>query len=549
MISQSHELLINSKSEILRALDELDSTSMFSSQLSDAIGIVNSGNVEKLGSIVVIGCGGTGSWLLPKLIKTINDAKRKDLLTEKFKLILVDADNIEDKNLVRQNFIGPEIGINKAEVMATRYGPHLDPSIEVIYYDKYIASPNQIHEKPEEEKHFFMNIEDIFEFTANEPDYRQFDKLRAKMSCVVFNLVDNSKARQALHGFLNSVTTTTGGYAKAYSNIYAVDTGNDMYNGQYHVSSYSTNGTGMKFHKLNDFSSGCVGLNDFRWHQSSMATRIKNSNNFFDFSPETISANDDVSLYSCAEADVDIDNQDQMLVANDFAATLCHNWLISYLLSLLQTSSIVIPPSDATFICGSRSMMNSFGGIPNDVYIDMFLISKIVTFDPNMGLNSFRDTSFDKRFDRSDKVIANFGVFCGYMHQLTANNSSWYNGDDREINIKLEKFFNGQIKDKSPEEIALNIKGSAVRLLEYFEREVPQREISLRSNVLLNIRESSGISKIFVSESKDKAISDDDVIIYHIITSLLLMMRDPHERVENNIANMIVILNMIVALN
>ena len=145
MISQSHELLINSKSEILRALDELDSTSMFSSQLSDAIGIVNSGNVEKLGSIVVIGCGGTGSWLLPKLIKTINDAKRKDLLTEKFKLILVDADNIEDKNLVRQNFIGPEIGINKAEVMATRYGPHLDPSIEVIYYDKYIASPNQIH--------------------------------------------------------------------------------------------------------------------------------------------------------------------------------------------------------------------------------------------------------------------------------------------------------------------------------------------------------------------------------------------------------------------
>ena len=458
MISQSHELLINSKSEMLRALDELDSTSMFSSQLSDAIGIVNSGNVEKLGSIVVIGCGGTGSWLLPKLIKTINDAKRKDLLTEKFKLILVDADNIEDKNLVRQNFIGPEIGINKAEVMATRYGPHLDPSIEVIYYDKYIASPNQIHEKPEEEKHFFMNIEDIFEFTANEPDYLQFDKLRAKMSCVVFNLVDNSKARQALHGFLNSVTTTTGGYAKAYSNIYAVDTGNDMYNGQYHVSSYSTNGTGMKFHKLNDFSSGYVGLNDFRCHQSSMATRIKNSNNFFDFSPETISANDDVSLYSCAEADVDIDNQDQMLVANDFAATLCHNWLISYLLSLLQTSSIVIPPSDATFICGSRSMMNSFGGIPNDVYIDMFLISKIVTFDPNMGLNSFRDTRFDKRFNQSDKVIVNFGVFCQYMYQLTANNSSWYNGDNREINIKLEKFFNGQIKDKSPEEIALNIK-------------------------------------------------------------------------------------------
>jgi hypothetical protein len=59
MISQSHELLINSKSEILRALDELDSTSMFSSQLSDAIGIVNSGNVEKLGSSGSNGSSGT----------------------------------------------------------------------------------------------------------------------------------------------------------------------------------------------------------------------------------------------------------------------------------------------------------------------------------------------------------------------------------------------------------------------------------------------------------------------------------------------------------
>ena len=28
-------------------------------------------------NIVVIGCGGTGSWLIPKLVKTMNDLKRK----------------------------------------------------------------------------------------------------------------------------------------------------------------------------------------------------------------------------------------------------------------------------------------------------------------------------------------------------------------------------------------------------------------------------------------------------------------------------------------
>ena len=31
---------------------------------------------ELISEIVVVGCGGTGSWLLPKLVKTINDGLR-----------------------------------------------------------------------------------------------------------------------------------------------------------------------------------------------------------------------------------------------------------------------------------------------------------------------------------------------------------------------------------------------------------------------------------------------------------------------------------------
>ena len=548
MISQSHELLINSKSEILRALDELDSTSMFSSQLSDAIESINSANVEKLGSIVVIGCGGTGSWLLPKLIKTINDAKRKDLLTSRFKLVLVDADKIEDKNLVRQNFIGPEIGINKAEVMATRYGPHLDSSIEVIYYDKYVASRDQINSKPEEEKEFFMDVSQIFEYTADvEP--RRYDKNRSRMSCVVFNLVDNSKARQALHGYLNSLSRDTEGNAKFFSNIYAVDTGNDMYNGQYHVSSYSTNAIGMRLQSLKNLSAGAVSIHDIAWNTSCIATNIKNSNNFFDFSPETIEATDDVSLYSCAEADVDIDNQDQMLVANDFAATLCHNWLVSYMLSLLQTSTIVIPPSDATFICGSRSVMNSFGGIPNDTYIELYLISKMAIFNTDLALNSFKDTKFNSRFDRADTIFRIEDHFQGLLSSTIGSYGNWYNGGSSKVDTVTRKFFSEKIDQKSREEITATVKESAIKLLQFIEETISEKNLSVEEYVNIASTEPTGISAIFCATDKNKLISDYDIIIYHLIISLLIIMGNSNNRVTTNIANMIVVLNLIVTLN
>ncbi len=53
-----------------------------------------------LDKIVVVGCGGTGSWLIPKLAKTINDMKRKNLLSHKFSLILVDGDTVNLNTLI-----------------------------------------------------------------------------------------------------------------------------------------------------------------------------------------------------------------------------------------------------------------------------------------------------------------------------------------------------------------------------------------------------------------------------------------------------------------
>src|SRR5689334_12683438 len=76
--------------------------------------------VVKSITIHLIGCGGIGSWLAPHL------ARITKLLQEvhqiNVKLAFWDYDAVEEKNIFRQNFCEAEIGINKAETLARRYG-------------------------------------------------------------------------------------------------------------------------------------------------------------------------------------------------------------------------------------------------------------------------------------------------------------------------------------------------------------------------------------------------------------------------------------------
>ena len=68
--------------------------------------------------IYVVGCGGTGSFLIPhvcRLANWFNDAGKQISIT------LIDFDRIEEKNLYRQNFCQAELGYNKAQALAVRY--------------------------------------------------------------------------------------------------------------------------------------------------------------------------------------------------------------------------------------------------------------------------------------------------------------------------------------------------------------------------------------------------------------------------------------------
>lgn len=76
--------------------------------------------VEKQVTLILVGCGGTGSWLAPAV------ARIGKILIERFNrevsLYFIDPDQVEEKNIYRQNFCAAEIEANKAETLATRYG-------------------------------------------------------------------------------------------------------------------------------------------------------------------------------------------------------------------------------------------------------------------------------------------------------------------------------------------------------------------------------------------------------------------------------------------
>jgi PRTRC genetic system ThiF family protein len=71
--------------------------------------------------IIVVGCGGTGAYVIRDLTRFIYSLQTKNYPVN-IRLHLFDADIVEEKNLIRQNFIPRDLGQYKAEVMAKRYG-------------------------------------------------------------------------------------------------------------------------------------------------------------------------------------------------------------------------------------------------------------------------------------------------------------------------------------------------------------------------------------------------------------------------------------------
>ena len=86
--------------------------------------------------VVMLGAGGTGGHIAPHLYRLLYALDRP------VRFIICDGDVVEEKNLVRQNFVACDLGRNKAAVLAERYSAAF--GMECSYVPDYIESAEEL---------------------------------------------------------------------------------------------------------------------------------------------------------------------------------------------------------------------------------------------------------------------------------------------------------------------------------------------------------------------------------------------------------------------
>ncbi len=152
--------------------------------------------LDKPVKIVMLGAGGTGGHIAPHLYRLLHALDRP------VRIVIADGDIVEQKNLVRQNFISADLGRNKAQVLAERYASAFGREIQ--YIPEFIESEDRLAE---------LIAPDILQIS---PYSRQKELLP-----ILIGAVDNNKSRKMCHEV----------FQKAENLVY-IDSGNGEYTGQ-----------------------------------------------------------------------------------------------------------------------------------------------------------------------------------------------------------------------------------------------------------------------------------------------------------------------------
>ncbi len=140
--------------------------------------------------ILLVGVGGTGSWLALSLGRLAYHARQKGIT---FHLTFIDPDRLENKNIGRQAYAPIEMGLNKAETMAWRQNLALGLDISAI------SAP------------FTLEVGKTW-YTPHAPEASQ----------LIIGAVDNHLARRAIAQFVTEMR----------GRVWWLDGGNARSNGQ-----------------------------------------------------------------------------------------------------------------------------------------------------------------------------------------------------------------------------------------------------------------------------------------------------------------------------
>ena len=154
-------------------------------------------SLDKPVQILMLGAGGTGGHIAPHLYRLLHALDRP------VSVIIADGDIVEEKNLVRQNFIASDLGRNKAQVLAERYASAF--GMEAHYIPAFIESEDKL-----------MDLVRSDQYSAGPYSYLQ----PAELS-ILIGAVDNNRSRQLCHQV----------FQKSDDLIY-IDSGNGEFTGQ-----------------------------------------------------------------------------------------------------------------------------------------------------------------------------------------------------------------------------------------------------------------------------------------------------------------------------
>jgi len=148
--------------------------------------------------IIMLGGGGTGGYAAPHIYRLLHTLERP------IRFIIADGDNVEPNNLVRQNFIEPDLGRKKAQVLAERYASAL--GMEIEYIPEFIEDRKRLYEL-------------VY------PYYTDYGYGEENLTCeeisILIGAVDNNRSRQMCHDV----------FQHSKDLIY-IDSGNGEYTGQ-----------------------------------------------------------------------------------------------------------------------------------------------------------------------------------------------------------------------------------------------------------------------------------------------------------------------------
>lgn len=151
---------------------------------------------------IVLGVGGTGSELVPKLCRQLSLLRYDDSVEQRHAITICDADVVEDKNLIRQNFFAQDLGKNKAEIMALKCSTMFDMTVNAV--PRYVETE-----------------EELLKLVYLYPDKVPF----------IVGCVDNTATRKLVHEVISKGTIPL---------VFYIDSGNEEYAGQVALGCYPT---------------------------------------------------------------------------------------------------------------------------------------------------------------------------------------------------------------------------------------------------------------------------------------------------------------------